>query len=120
MFPNRMPSDEIASCQSANDAQEFRWPGGTPQVQGVRTEVIYRVANPADGATPKYISVNDANAITPIGGKLQVDPAKSTLGDRLRRRASRWMGGTPAIAVRPSGACPTIVVAFWRDGLEHI
>ena len=86
MFPNRIPNYEIASCSSANDAQEFRWPGGSQQVLGVRTEVVYRVANPADGATPKYIAANYANAISQIGGKLLADPAKSTLGDRVTAR----------------------------------
>lgn len=93
MFPSRIPHYEIASCTRANDAQEFRWPGGTQQVLGVRTEVNYRVASVADGATPKYIAANYANAIRRIGGKLLQDPAKSSLGDRVTARIPLEGGG---------------------------
>jgi len=83
MFPNRIPNYVIASCKSANDVQLLRWPGGQTEVMGLRTEVVYKVPTPAQGATPKYIASNYANAIRDIGGTLLDDPSRSTLGDRL-------------------------------------
>ncbi len=83
MFPNRIPNYSIASCKSGNDSENFRWPGGQNTVMGQRTEVIYKVATPAQGATPKYVAANYANAIRQIGGTLLEDPAKTTLGDRV-------------------------------------
>lgn len=83
MFPTRMPGYDIASCKKGNDTALLRWPGGQQQVMGVITEVIYKVPSPANGASPKYIAANYANALTQIGGKLLQDPAKSTLGDRV-------------------------------------
>lgn len=86
MFPQRIPNYVIASCKRAQDADTFRWPGGQQQAMGLRTEVLYKVARPADGAAPKYITANYANAIRAIGGELMQDPAKSSLGDRLTAR----------------------------------
>lgn len=86
MFPNRIPNYLIATCKTANGSESFRWPGGQEQVLGVVTEVAYKVANPAQGATPKYVAANYANAITSIGGRLLEDPAKTTLGDRMVAR----------------------------------
>lgn len=88
MFPNRIPNYAIVSCKTSNDAENFRWPGGQQQALGVRTEVVYRVPSPADGATPKYIATNYANAVSKIGGKLLDDPTRSTLGDRLTARVN--------------------------------
>ncbi len=86
MFPKRIPNFAIASCTTANDTQQLRWPGGQKQVMGVRTEVVYRAPSPQQGATPKYVAANYANAVASIGGTLLDDPAKSTLGDRLTAR----------------------------------
>lgn len=83
MFPNRIPNYSIASCKSGNDSENFRWPGGEKAVMGQRTEVVYQVSAPTQGATPKYVAANYANAIRQIGGTLLEDPAKTTLGDRV-------------------------------------
>lgn len=83
MFPNRMPGYQIASCKKGNDALTLRWPGGQQALMGLVTQVTYKVPNVADGATPKYIATNYANAVTGIGGKLMDDPSRSTLGDRV-------------------------------------
>jgi len=88
MFPQRIPHFSIASCRSAQDADTFRWPGGQQQAMGLRTETVYKVPKPTDGATPKYIASNYANALKSIGGELLQDPAKSSLGDRLTGRVS--------------------------------
>lgn len=88
MFPKRIPNFVIASCKTGNDAHDFRWPGGQHQGMGVKTEVVYKVANPTQGASPKYIAGNYANAIGQIGGTLLQDPAKSSLGDRLTARVN--------------------------------
>jgi len=88
MFPKRVPNYVIASCKTANDTETFRWPGGSEQPLGLRTEVTYRVANIEKGASPKYIAANYANAIKSIGGTLLLDPAKTTLGDRLTARVA--------------------------------
>ena len=88
MFPTRIPNYVIASCKTSNDTENFRWPGGQKQAMGVRTEVTYQVGVPSDGASPKYIAANYANAIAQIGGTLLDDPAKSTLGDRMTARVS--------------------------------
>ena len=55
---------------------------------GQRTEVVYKVPKPADGASPKYIVANYANAFKGIGGELLQDPAKGSLGDRLTGRVN--------------------------------
>lgn len=88
MFPKRVPNYVIAACKTANDTETFRWPGGSEQPLGLRTEVTYRVANIENGASPKYIAANYANAIRSIGGTLLLDPAKTTLGDRLTARVA--------------------------------
>ncbi|GAA5163019.1 OmpA family protein [Viridibacterium curvum] len=88
MFPTRIPNYVIASCKRGNDTEQLRWPGGQQQVMGLRSEVVYRVPAPAQGATPKYVAANYANAITKIGGVLLEDPAKTTLGDRLTARVN--------------------------------
>ena len=88
MFPQRIPHFSIASCRSAQDADTFRWPGGQQQAMGLRTEVVYKVPKPADGAAPKYITSNYANALKGIGGELLLDPAKGSLGDRLTGRVN--------------------------------
>lgn len=88
MFPQRIPNFTIASCRSAQDADTFRWPGGQQQAMGLRTETVYKVAKPADGAAPKYITANYANALKSIGGELLQDPAKASLGDRLTGRVT--------------------------------
>jgi outer membrane protein OmpA-like peptidoglycan-associated protein len=86
MFPKRVPNYAIASCKTSNDSETFRWPGGSEQPLGLRTEVVYRVGDIEKGASPKYIVANYANAIKSIGGTLLLDPAKTTLGDRLTAR----------------------------------
>ena len=58
------------------------------QAMGLRTETVYKVPKPADGAAPKYIVSNYANALKSIGGELLQDPAKSSLGDRLTGRVN--------------------------------
>lgn len=88
MFPTRIPNYMIGSCKSGNDTQALRWPGGQHQATGLRTEVVYKVAKPADGASPKYIASNYAQAIQKIGGKLLEDPARTTLGDRVTARVN--------------------------------
>ena len=88
MFPQRIPHFSIASCRSAQDADTFRWPGGQQQAMGLRTETVYKVPKPADGAAPKYIVANYANALKGIGGELLQDPAKTSLGDRLTGRVT--------------------------------
>lgn len=88
MFPQRIPHFSIASCRSAQDADTFRWPGGQQQAMGLRSETVYKVLKPADGAAPKYIVANYANALKGIGGELLQDPAKSSLGDRLTGRVT--------------------------------
>ncbi len=88
MFPQRIPNFSIGSCRSAPDTDTFRWPGGQQQAMGLRTEVVYKVPKPADGAAPKYITSNYANALKGIGGELLQDPAKSSLGDRLTGRVN--------------------------------
>lgn len=86
MFPERIPKFAIASCRTVKDSDTFRWPGGEQDVMGLRSEVVYKVPTPAEGASPKYIASNYANAFRGIGGELLQDPAKSTLGDRLTGR----------------------------------
>jgi outer membrane protein OmpA-like peptidoglycan-associated protein len=86
MFPTRIPNYVIASCRSANDTDTFTWPGGRQQVMGLRTEVVYRVPNAQQGAAPKYIAANYANAVKAIGGTLLLDPARTTLSDRVTAR----------------------------------
>ncbi len=86
MFPTRIPNYRIASCRSVTDTENFVWPGGQHQAMGLRTEVIYQVSSPAEGATPKYVASNYANAISSIGGTLLENPAKTTLGDRVTAR----------------------------------
>lgn len=88
MFPKHVPNYVIASCKTANDSDTFRWPGGTEQLMGLRTEVTYRVADIEKGASPKYIVANYANAIKSIDGTLLLDPSKTTLGDRLTARVN--------------------------------
>ncbi|MBP7453601.1 MAG: OmpA family protein [Ottowia sp.] len=88
MFPQRIPNFSIGSCRSAPDTDTFRWPGGQQQAMGLRTEVVYKVPKPADGAAPKYITSNYANALKGIGGELLLDPAKGSLGDRLTGRVN--------------------------------
>ena len=88
MFPQRIPHFSIASCRSAQDADTFRWPGGQQQAMGLRTETVYKVPKPADGAAPKYIVANYANALKGIGGELLQAPTKSSLGDRLTGRVT--------------------------------
>ena len=88
MFPQRIPNFSIASCRVAADTDTFRWPGGQQQAMGQRTEVVYKVPKPADGATPRYIVGNYANALKGIGGELLQDPAKGSLGDRLTGRVN--------------------------------
>lgn len=88
MFPTRIPNYVIASCKRGNDAEQMRWPGGQQQVMGLRSEVVYRVPAASQGAAPKYVAANYANAITKIGGVLLEDPAKTTLGDRLTARVN--------------------------------
>lgn len=83
MFTTRIPGYSIASCKKGNDAVVMRWPGGQQQVMGLVNEVVYKVPAAAQGASPKYIAANYANAVTKIGGKLLADPAKTTLGDRV-------------------------------------
>lgn len=88
MFPNRIPNYNLAVCKSANDAEEFRWPGGSQQVMGLRSEYVYKVPAAPQGAAPRYVASNYANALTSIGATLLENPAKSTLGDRLTARVN--------------------------------
>ena len=86
LFSQRIPNYVIASCKRAQDADTFHWLGGKQQAMGLRTEILYRVPQPADGATPKYITTNYANALKSIGGELLQDPARNSVGDRLTAR----------------------------------
>ncbi|RYF82431.1 MAG: OmpA family protein [Comamonadaceae bacterium] len=86
LFAQRIPNYVIASCKRAQDADTFRWLGGKQEAMGLRTELIYKVPNAADGATPKYITTNYANALKSIGGELLQDPARNSVGDRLTAR----------------------------------
>lgn len=88
LFTNRIPAYSIANCKKGNDAVVMRWPGGQQQVMGLVNEVVYKVPAAAQGASPKYIAANYANAVTKIGGKLLQDPAKTTLGDRVTAQLS--------------------------------
>lgn len=88
LFPNRIPQYSIASCRKANDSYTMRWPGGQQALLGLVSETVYKVPAAAQGASPKYIAANYANAVSAIGGTLLLDPAKTTLGDRLTARVS--------------------------------
>lgn len=88
MFPDRIPNYHIASCKIGKDVELYRWPGGQYQAMGIRNEVVYKVADPKQGAAPKYVAANYANAISSIGGTLLEDPAKSTLGDRVTAKVN--------------------------------
>ncbi|MFY9477129.1 MAG: OmpA family protein [Aquabacterium sp.] len=88
LFTNRIPGYSIVSCKKSNDAVVMRWPGGQQQVMGLVNVVVYKVPAAAQGASPKYIAANYANAVTKIGGKLLQDPAKTTLGDRVTAQLS--------------------------------
>lgn len=45
MFPDRIPGDGITRCNASNTADEFRWPGGSCNVLGRKTELLYRTAD---------------------------------------------------------------------------
>lgn len=84
MFPDRIPGYVIARCDAANTSHTFTWPGNTRSVLGRKVEVVYRAADAAQRAEPKYIVANYANALRKLpGAKLLLDPDRSTLGDRL-------------------------------------
>ncbi|KPF67197.1 hypothetical protein IP84_13680 [beta proteobacterium AAP99] len=83
MFPNRIPGYVISRCDAGNTAHDFTWPGGKRQVLGRKTEVVYRSADMGSRAEPKFIAANYANALRKIGASFMMDPAKTTLGDRV-------------------------------------
>ena len=105
MFPDRIPGYAISRCDAANASHTFTWPGGSRNVLGRKTEVIYRAADAAQRAEPKYVAANYANALRRLpGAKLLLDPARSTLGDRVvasvpveGREVWVWVGSDSAV-----------------------
>lgn len=105
MFPDRIPGYAISRCDAANASHTFTWPGGNRIVLGRKTEVIYRAADAAQRAEPKYVAANYANALRRLpGAKLLLDPARTTLGDRVvasvpveGREVWVWVGSDSAV-----------------------
>lgn len=82
MFPDRIPGYAISKCSSGLSSHVFISPGRQDTVMGKKSEWVFKA--PSDSrAEPRYIATNYANALTRIGGKLLVDPSRSTLGDRV-------------------------------------
>lgn len=105
MFPDRIPGYAISRCDAAKASHTFTWPGGSRNVLGRKTEVIYRAADAAQRAEPKYVAANYANALRRLpGAKLLLDPARTTLGDRVvasvpveGREVWVWVGSDSAV-----------------------
>jgi outer membrane protein OmpA-like peptidoglycan-associated protein len=119
MFPDRIPGYAISRCDAANASHVFTWPGGSRSVLGRKTEVIYRAADAAQRAEPRYVAANYANALRKLpGAKLLLDPARSTLGDRVvasvpveGREAWVWVGSDSAVVGGRWETYKVIVVA---------
>lgn len=118
MFPTRIPGYAIHKCDARTTSHPFTWPGGNRTVLGRMNEVVYRAAGVGERAEPRFIVGNYANALQKIGARLMLDPAKSTLGDRLvatvpidGRDVWVWVGSDSAVVNQRWETYKVVIVA---------